>query len=430
MPVRRERKIRMKLRRLDPSEHGKTRELWEEVFPDDTKAFLDYYYYIKTRDNAIYVIEEDGEICSMLQLNPYMVRVEGQEFPSAYIIAVATRKEYRSRGYMGALLRTSLKEMYNRGLPFTFLMPAAEAIYTPYDFRYIYSQDTGTLIRGKRDGALYWKSEGDSPVHSEIKAEVKAAELEKGWGGNVLSSDAGLWDAEELSGFFEDNFADRFQVCTVRDAAYYQTMILEQQSERGGVRLMRRDGALKGFYAYAGEEGLEIREPLFLPGYEEDFRSSAEELADRMQEGQQRDAEQHGDAGQKEILVYACPPEYADRRKPLIMARIVSLRKLLSALKVPEEESVNCSFAVIDPLITENSRVWRLTSGIGETELHVGETEDSEGVLPAADLTELIFGRAAPEELAGREGVLLTERLAGELKKIITLSGVCFNEIV
>ena len=83
MPVRRERKIRMKLRRLDPSEHGKTRELWEEVFPDDTKAFLDYYYYIKTRDNAIYVIEEDGEICSMLQLNPYMVRVEGQEFPSS-----------------------------------------------------------------------------------------------------------------------------------------------------------------------------------------------------------------------------------------------------------------------------------------------------------------------------------------------------------
>lgn len=394
MPVRRERKIRMKLRRLEPSEHGKTRELWEEVFPDDTKAFLDYYYYIKTRDNAIYVIEEDGEICSMLQLNPYMVRVEGQEFPSAYIIAVATRKEYRSRGYMGALLRTSLKEMYNRGLPFTFLMPAAEAIYTPYDFRYIYSQDQGTLICGKRDGELHWKSEG------------------------VLFSDAGLWDAEEMSHFFETYFADRFQVCTVRDAAYYQTMILEQQSERGGVRLMRRDGVLKGFYAYAGEEGLEIREPLFLSGYEEDFRNSVEELADRMQ------------AGQQEIPVYACPPEYADRRKPLIMARIVSLRNLLSALMVPEEECVECSFAVIDPLITENSRVWKLTSGIGETELHVGETEDSEGVLPVADFTELIFGQVTPEELAGREGVILTEHLAGEFKKIIRLSRVCFNEIV
>ena len=221
-----------------------------------------------------------------------------------------------------------------------------------------------------------------------------------------------------MSHFFETYFADRFQVCTVRDAAYYQTMILEQQSERGGVRLMRRDGVLKGFYAYAGEEGLEIREPLFLSGYEEDFRNSVEELADRMQ------------AGQQEIPVYACPPEYADRRKPLIMARIVSLRNLLSALMVPEEECVECSFAVIDPLITENSRVWKLTSGIGETELHVGETEDSEGVLPVADFTELIFGQVTPEELAGREGVILTEHLAGEFKKIIRLSRVCFNEIV
>ena len=85
---------------------------------------------------------------------------------------------------------------------------------------------------------------------------------------------------------------------------------------------------------------------------------------------------------------------------------------------------------MIDPLITENSRVWKLTSGIGETELHVGETEDSEGVLPAADFTELIFGQVTPEELAGREGVILTEHLAGEFKKITSLSRVCFNEIV
>ncbi len=406
--------VRMILRRLDPDEHGRTRKLWEEVFADDTKAFLDYYYYIKTRDNEIYAVEEDGGICSMLQLNPYMVKVEEQEFPSAYIIAVATRKEYRSRGYMGALLRTSLKDMYNRGIPFTFLMPAAEAIYTPYDFRYIYSQHRGALLQG--DGGMQWKkSEGGGAW-----PEVKAAELEtaKGRTGAVFS-DAGLWDAEELSRFFENYFADQFQVCTVRDSAYYQTMILEQQSEKGGVRLVRQDGALKGFYAYAKEEGLEIREPLFLPGYEEDFRISAEELAG-----------QPGKSGQKEITVNACPPGYAADKKPLIMARIVSLRKLLSALKVSEEESVDCSFAVIDPLITENSRVWSLTSRKGETGLHVGEAEDSEGVLPVAELTELIFGRVSPEELTGREGVILTERLVGELEKIIKLTRVCFNEIV
>ena len=66
----------------------------------------------------------------------------------------------------------------------------------------------------------------------------------------------------------------------------------------------------------------------------------------------------------------------------------------------------------------------------GETELHVRETEDSEGVLPVADLAELIFGRVMPEELSDREGVILTEHLAGELKKITKLTRVCFNEIV
>ena len=34
----------MELRRLEEQEHQKTRKLWEEVFSDDTRAFLDYYY--------------------------------------------------------------------------------------------------------------------------------------------------------------------------------------------------------------------------------------------------------------------------------------------------------------------------------------------------------------------------------------------------
>ena len=58
----------------------KTRKLWEEVFSDDTRAFLDYYYFIKTKENEIWVIEEDGEIQSMLQLNPYQLQVAEHPF--------------------------------------------------------------------------------------------------------------------------------------------------------------------------------------------------------------------------------------------------------------------------------------------------------------------------------------------------------------
>lgn len=43
-------------------------------------------------------------------------------------------------------------------------------------------------------------------------------------------------------------------------------MILEQQSERGGVRILKKGERMIGTFAYAEEDGLEIREPLILPG--------------------------------------------------------------------------------------------------------------------------------------------------------------------
>ena len=49
----------MIVRKLDQAEHGKTRKLWEEVFSEDTAEFLDYYYFVKARENQIYVVEEE-----------------------------------------------------------------------------------------------------------------------------------------------------------------------------------------------------------------------------------------------------------------------------------------------------------------------------------------------------------------------------------
>ena len=114
----------------------------------------------------------------------------------------------------------------------------------------------------------------------------------------------------------------------------------------------------------------------------------------------------------------------------MIMARIVRLEELLKAMIVPEEAEVNCSFAVIDPLIRGNSRVWRITSEAGETKIHVCETEDSEGVLPVDALTEYLFGRKSIAETAEEEGVMVTDRLALELEKITKLTRIFLNEIV
>ena len=409
----------MKVRKLDPEEHSKTRSLWEEVFTEDTKAFLDYYYYIKTKDNQIYVAEEDNQICSMLQLNPYRLQIEKGCFPSAYIIAVATKEAYRGRGFMGTLLRRALEDMYSAKIPFTFLMPAAEAIYTPYDFRFIYIQNTGELeysVSGeeeRRETLAAQSVTGLEKVVTEYRDTQK-----------MVFSDAALCNAEEMTDFFNRHFANQWQVYAVRNEAYYQTMIMEQQSEKGGVRLMRDNGSLVGMYAYASEDGLEIREPLYLPQYRDAFRLSVCELAeaaDRISQGRQKNLK---------IKVYACPADMKEKEHSLIMARIVCLPVLLGTLRVKSDAAVDCSFAVIDPIIRQNSRVWRIISRPGEENVEVRETEDSEGVLPVNVLTDLLFGRISEKELSQIDGVIVTDHLTEEFAKITKLTKIFLNEVV
>lgn len=379
----------MKIRKLEQQEHGRTRKLWEEVFPEDTQEFLDYYYYIKTRENEIFTVEEDDEIQSMLQLNPYEIRLEDKTFSSCYIIAVGTRREYRGRGYMRGLLHTSLNEMYGRKIPFTFLMPAAAAIYTPYDFRYIYDQEIREM---------------------DIGSNVPVSMADTG----IRIRDAAFFDGEKMAQFFERHFSSLWQVYAVHNNEYYKTMIMEQQSEHGGVRLMEADGELVGMFAYAREDHLEIREPLYLPSCEVAFQNAVSELTVE---------------GQTRVRVIGCVGQDSLEKKPVIMARIVCLKELLSGLICGEEE-LNCSFAVIDPILHGNSRIWKLQSNAGEKTIRVEETENSEGVVPIAELTEFLFGRIGAEELCRREHVILSEHLVRELGKIRPLRRTFFNEVV
>ena len=411
----------MEVRLLKQQEHGKTRLLWEKVFQEDSKAFLDYYYFFKTRENSVYVVEEDEEIRSMLHLNPFLIQVGEGQFDGRYIIAVATEESYRKRGYMGMLLRKAMQAMYQEKQPFTFLMPAAEAIYTPYDFRFVYDQNV-------------WK-------YTVVeKQEQKSLPV----------SEAGIGDGADLAAFFMEYFSERFQIYAVRDEQYYQTMLFEQQSENGGIAILKRSEKIVGCFLYGDEDGLEIREPLYLKEYETEFWAAVGKIC-----------EKHG---QKEALVYAGISEEEkigtvefQKKKPTIMVRILHLESLLRLLKTKAGEQIECSFAVLDSILTQNSRVWKLQSSpIGEieegedtvkeadvakevekqrssdceTKIYVRETEDSEGVLSIAALTSLLFGYKSVEEVAEEPDVFLSERLMGELKKIQPLDKIYLNEIV
>lgn len=396
----------MKLRKLEQRENYRTRALWELVFSEDTKTFLDYYYYFKARDNEIFVIEEDGAIRSMLQLNPYMLQIEEDSHLCHYVIAVATEEGYRRRGYMGKLLCQAMQEMYDKKEPFTFLMPAAEKIYTPYDFRFVYDQ------RQTEDFQRYLCAHGLSEPctggYVETREPIDMKNVQE------VFSDAEPGEAEEIAEFVRKHFAGKWQVYAVRDMQYYQTQIFEQKSENGGIRLMRVNGELAGLFFYSDEDGLEIREPLYLKGYESIFQKAVFELM----EGKDQS-----------VKLYAW--EEGEKKEPFIMARILHLPGLLACMKVRKEEELDCSFAVLDSFLTQNSRIYRIQGGeTTEWKVQVKETEDSEGVLTIGALASLLFGYHTIEEIAREEDVILTEHLKKELGKLQPLEHVWLNEIV
>ena len=249
------------IRYLSDSEKDRTKPLWERIFAEDSDRFLDYYYEVKTADNEILVLERDGEILSMLQLNPYRLQLGAAQVEAAYVIAVATDSRYRHQGMMARLLKRAMQDRQEKEQPFLFLMPAAEAIYRPFGFRFIYRQQSMTGVPGVPDDA-----EPLTPVedHSPVKAGLP--QKPDGWKGSTEAwklSPVAEDELEAAARFAEDQLSRRhIRVRTIRDRYYYHVLKKECQAENGNLCWMLQDGRRQGLVAYTYEEAVEVREPL------------------------------------------------------------------------------------------------------------------------------------------------------------------------
>lgn len=204
----------MKVRKLEREEHYKTRSLYEAVFSEDSTAFVDYYYTEKVKDNEIYVVEDAGEICAMLHLNPYTLSVNGRKKPAHYIVAVATKEACRKQGYMKALLQQAMRDLYAAGEVFTYLMPAVEAIYTPFDFRTVYEQEHRYGLNGEEQ------------VAGVERTEVKASEY------------------EEIAEAANEYLKKEYQIFAWRDEAYVERLQKECESDQAKLMVYRNNGKI------------------------------------------------------------------------------------------------------------------------------------------------------------------------------------------
>lgn len=346
------------LRYLDVEERGLSRDLWREAFPEDSEQFDDYYFTEKLKDNRILVIQEDGRIQSMVQLNPYLVQTGARKWRVDYIVGVATRKDKRHQGYMRKLLVQMMADMHGEMMPYCFLMPIDEAIYRPFGFTNIFEQPRVAL----KDGA----------------GQLRVAELRPGQ--TQAIADAAEWMNRWLD--------ERYQVYAVRDEAYLVRLLKELGSEDGSLELLYDRGRLVGMQSFWGlgekEQRLLYAEEGYVDSEPEDT-GEASAVTSTM-DLSAAEVSGHGD------------------KKPGIMARIIAVQEMVKVIhlkKSVEPEELVIRLKLVDPLIEENDGawLWHLNHETSWLERDSGETKGKSGYLELRieELTAWLFGYRVPE---------------------------------
>ena len=106
----------------------------------DSDAYLDFYRRIMMPKNKVLTVYEGDRLVSMMHLNPYNLHVGRPLTDSYYIVAVATEEDKRHQGLMAGLMQRAMTAMYAEDIGFTYLMPADEDIYKPFDFTTVWTK--------------------------------------------------------------------------------------------------------------------------------------------------------------------------------------------------------------------------------------------------------------------------------------------------
>lgn len=293
---------------LDDAQKQETRELWEGIFSEDSRSFVDYYYREKMKDNRVLAIREDGVLQAMLHQNPYLLAVGKWRWRVDYLVGVATRPEKRHQGYMRRLLTVMMAEMRAEKMPFCFLMPASEAIYLPFGFTFIFRQPKWRL----RSSDSF--SGGFARKQVLCKGGPENGEDYNRPGRSGYLGELARWMNQWLSA--------RYQVYAVRDESYLKRLFLELASENGSFDVLMDRHGIAGMQAFWGIDEVEQR------------------------------------------LLYGKEPyveEEEDSAEPAIMARIITPEIFVKAVHLRSSEREDEKILRLwleDPLIPENDGLW------------------------------------------------------------------------
>lgn len=357
-------------------------QLWQNCF-GDTEAYTDFYFQWVVPYNRIFTLYKEDKLCSMLHLNSYTLVLKGREVKADYIVGVATRQDERKKGYMGLLIDRAFQCMYEEEKPLTYLMPAADAIYYPYDFRKVY------LIRK-------WVAEMKETAQplSSWNTGSKMVEL--------TTSDSN--NRKLLAEFTERILKENYDIYAIRSRKYYEKLLEEMCSTGGGISLIFKGDTIIGYAAYMLDDGFNLAECIYEPVYK------------------------------KEVLteLYRKFSPYLKEKntgfEPSIMVRIINLKAFLNCLNANKD--IHLVIEAVDERIADNNGVFCIVVEKDKTWVTKTTTELPMIKGDIAALAMLFFGKLKEEEIM--ELILSEdkENILDVLKELRLGEQIFINEIV
>ena len=359
---------------LDAEDKDETKHLWHMCFPEDSESFIEYYYKEKTKDNEILVKKDNGLLISMVQYNPYAVKLRGRLWKLDYLVGVATEESRRREGHFRDVFVKMLHDEEAAGKPITYLVPVNPAVYAPMGFTFI-----GNV-------AFY-----------ELTEEAKQT-LTRTVCQNTPE------DCGRAAVYMEQWLGARYEMYTRRDAAYVSRLIKELASENGTLEFLEQDGRLVGLDAYWGWEVREHRLLYAEDAYTVKTGEKPWNMARLTNIGALlaafglKQAEQQGEEKRMLTLGIRMNDPILEMNNGEFVWTIGETGSSLKARK-PEPDTCGC---------TENVSIWL-------------ETKPEE-------LVSWLFGCRKAEEIWG--GQLENKGLAEILAQVDTVNGVYLDEIV
>lgn len=388
----------MEIRYGNDKDKIKAKYIWKECFTDSENEVEFYFNELYKKENFLLLEDDEKNIRASLHENQYEVIINNEKLSSFYIVAVAVSPQYRGRGYMGELIRYSLRNAREKGLDFVFLSPINTEIYRKYGFGYMSSLERYSI------------SMKDLPFDRIERAyEIKKAANEK----NLCA---------DLIEIYKKKMKNSFAYLE-RNENYYRRALKEMENENGDVYIFYLENKPAGYISLYKKEGIiEVRE---LFGLNKKVIESIYAFIKTYKEYYPEVIIKAPINSNMNFYIY----DQTSMKKtefPFIMGRIVNAENMLKRLHI---EDMELKISVIDKIIEENNGIYEISVCGVVSKKDKKKSIESDIEIDIAHLNHLIFGYFSIDEMIELERIKINNKeKIEEIKKIFPKRKVYLQE--